>query len=104
MKRVLVLACKPFDFIGNDGKPVQFARIWYISDDIQDKNIIGMVVGQMNISLSLAKKIGFSLEGSLPAICDLELDVYFDYAGNAKVRLDDALIIKALDMCQLMVI
>lgn len=104
MNRVLVLGCKFYDFIGNDGKPVQFARLFYLSDDIEEKNTIGMVVGQLNITLPVAKRIGFDVEGTLPAVCDLDLGIYFDYTGKPQVRLDDALIIKALDMGQLMVI
>lgn len=104
MNRVLVLGCKFFDFIGNDGKPVQFARLFYVSDEIEEKNTFGMVVGQLNVSLPIARRLGFDLPGNLPAICDLDFKYYFDYTGKPQVKLDDAIIVKALDMGQLMVI
>ncbi|WP_417202849.1 hypothetical protein [Acetoanaerobium sticklandii] len=96
--KVLVLGVRFYDFVGKEGKKIEFAKVHYVSPDVEDRNTVGLVVSELNVSLETAKKFNLDKFDNVPAFYEFTFETILDYKGLPKAQLTECKLLQNFDV------
>lgn len=96
--KVLVLGVQFYDFKGKEGNQIDFAKVHYVCSDVVERNTVGLVVSELNLSTDVAIQFGFKDSTNVPSFYDFTFETQLDYRGKPIAKLVKVLKLDSFDI------